>query len=115
MENQPQSRGGPLHWLAARSRRFWLTASAVALVLGYPLSLGPAIWLTSRGYFRESVVQTFFRPLLLSTAESESLSQAVEWWGSWGVPDDKAVTFFFETDEASIVFQFTRTGEGTRL
>ena len=115
MEDRPKKRGGPLHWLAARSRRFWIIASVVALVSGYPLSFGPAIWLTARGYFRESAVQSFYMPLLMSSAEAESLGNAVEWWGSLGVPDDKSVTFIFQTDEALVVFQFTRTGEGIPL
>ena len=54
-------------------------------------------------------------PLLMSSAEAESLGNAVEWWGSLGVPDDKSVTFMFHTDEAFVVFQFTRTGEGIPL
>jgi hypothetical protein len=90
---------------------FWATVAVVAAFVAYPLSIGPAIWLTARGYFRESTVQTFYMPVLWSAAQAESLESAVTWWGSLGVPDGKSVTFMFETDDALNVFQFTRTGE----
>ncbi|MBI3862446.1 MAG: hypothetical protein HY290_11175 [Planctomycetia bacterium] len=92
-----------------------MIAGVLALVSAYPLSFGPVIWLTARGYFRESAVLSFYRPFLLSVEQAESLESAVTWWGSLGVPDDKAVTFIFQTDEADHVFQFTRTGEGIPL
>jgi hypothetical protein len=115
MKDRPKKRRGPLLWLAARSRRFWIIASVVALLAGYPLSFGPAILLTARGHIRESTVQYLYMPFLLSAEEVESLESAVTWWGSLGVPDNKAVTFIFQTDDADHVFQFTRTGEGIPL
>jgi hypothetical protein len=91
-----------------------LVVMIVALV-GYPLSIGPAIWLTGRGYFRESTVQSLYMPVLLAAEQAEWLENAVTWWGTLGVPDGKSVDFIFETDEATHVFQFTRTGEGMPL
>jgi hypothetical protein len=90
---------------------FWLTVVVVTALLAYPLSLGPAIWLTARGYFRDSTVQSFYMPVLWSAVQAESLENVVTWWGSLGVPDGKGVNCIFETDEATIVFEFTRTGE----
>jgi hypothetical protein len=92
---------------------FWATVVVVvvALIL-YPLSLGPAIWLTARGYFRESTVQSFYMPFLVPAEYVELLESGVTWWGSLGVPDNKAVTFIYETWDGDCVFQFTRTGEG---
>src|SRR5262249_9750022 len=90
---------------------FWATLVVVVVLLAYPLSLGPAIWLAARGCFRDSTVQSFYMPVLWSAVQAESLDAAITWWGSLGVPDGKAVTFIFETDEATVVFQFTRTGE----
>jgi len=94
---------------------FWATVVVVAALIGYPASFGPAIWLTARGCFRTSTVQPFYRPILWSAAQAESLEDALVWWGSLGVPDGKAVNLEFETDEALNVFQFTRTGEGLPL
>ena len=82
---------------------------------GYPLSFGPAIWLTARGCLTESAVQSFYMPILLTAAQSESFESVITWWGTLGVPDGKAVTFMFETEEAFCVFEFTRTGEGSHL
>ncbi|HEY3966875.1 MAG TPA: hypothetical protein VGM05_20100 [Planctomycetaceae bacterium] len=111
MNHRSTKQGGPLYWLKHRSRRFWMIAVAVVLLAAYPFSFGPAIWLTARGYFSEGAVQDFYMPFLLSIEQAESLESAVTWWGSLGVPDNKAVTFIFQTDEADHVFQFTRTGE----
>jgi len=94
---------------------FWATVAVVVALIGYPLSLGPAVWLTARGYFRDSAVQSFYMPVLWSVAQAEVLEDAVVWWGSLGVPDGKAVDMMFETDEALVVFQFTRTGEAIPL
>jgi len=44
MGKRPTKRRGPLLWLAARSRRFWLIASIVLPVL-YVASFGPVCWL----------------------------------------------------------------------
>ena len=90
---------------------FWATAVVVVGLLLYPLSLGPAIWLTARGYLRQSAVQAFYMPALLSAELAEPLENVVTWWGSLGVPDGKAVNMILDADDASHVFQFTRTGE----
>src|SRR5215475_8318253 len=87
---------------------FWATVMVVVALIGYPVSLGPAIWLTARGCFRDSAVQSCYMPVLWSAAHAESLEEVVVWWGSLGVPDGKAVDMMFETDEALVVFQFTR-------
>jgi hypothetical protein len=49
-------------------------------------------------------------PFLLSVGRVESLLSAVTWCTSLGVPDDKAVTFIFRTDDVDYVFQFTQIG-----
>jgi hypothetical protein len=95
---------------------FWATVvMVVAVLVAYPLSIGPAVWLTARGHFRESTVQSIYMPVLWTASQAEWLDNAVTWWGSLHVPDGKAVNFIFETDEATIVFQFTRTGEAIPL
>jgi hypothetical protein len=94
---------------------FWITVALVAVLVGYPLSFGPAIWLTARGYFRESAVQSFYMPILWSAAQAELLEDGLVWWGTLGVPDGEDVIFMFETDDALNVFEFTRTGKGMHL
>jgi hypothetical protein len=94
---------------------FWATVVVLVALVGYPVSFGPAVWLTARGYFRDSTVQSFYLPILWSAAQAESLESAVTWWGTLGVPDGESVTLELETDEAFNVFQFTRTGKWLRL
>jgi hypothetical protein len=94
---------------------FWATVALAVVLMGYPLSFGPAIWLAARGYFRESAVQSFYMPILWSAAQAELLEDGLVWWGTLGVPDGECVTFMFETDDALNVFQFTRTGKGMHL
>ena len=97
------------------SAALWITVALLAVLVGYPLSIGPAIWLTARDYFRESTVQSFYMPVLWSAAQAELLEDGLVWWGTLGVPDGEDVTFMLETDEALSVFEFTRTGKGMHL
>jgi hypothetical protein len=83
---------------------FWITIALVAVLVGYPLSFGPAAWLTGRGYFRESTISWVYWPILWSTSYFEPLEYAVDWWGSLCVPDGKTVTLEIETDETYKVF-----------
>jgi hypothetical protein len=83
---------------------FWATAVLVVVLL-YPISFGPACWLTARGYVRESTVNSFYWPVLWSAAQATPLENAVVWWGSLWVPDGELFNLMIETDEALSVFQ----------
>ena len=87
---------------------FWATVVVVVALVAYPLSFGPVVWLTGRGYFRESTVSSVYRPVLWSTAHVESLGPGVDWWASLFLPDDQSVTLQIQTDEASYTFWFAR-------
>jgi len=83
---------------------FWTVLLGVML-LGYPLSIGPAVWLTGHRYFRDSTVSSFYWPVLWSAAQAIPLENALDWWGSLWVPDGELVNLMIETDEALSVFQ----------
>src|ERR1700681_3130996 len=85
---------------------FWITVALVVALVGYPLSFGPAVWLTTRGYVGEATVNSFYWPVLWSAAHVPPLENAVDWWASLGIPDGELVTLEIETDEALVVFQF---------
>jgi len=85
---------------------FWIIVALVAMLVLYPLSIGPAVWLTARSYFRESTVNSFYWPVLWSAAQAAPLEDSVGWWGSLGIPDGEMVTLEIETDETLAVFQF---------
>lgn len=84
--------------------------AVVAGLLAYPLSFGPAVWLTSRGYFRESMITSVYMPVLWSAGQAPPLEDALVWWGSLGVSEEEGVTLMFETDEADYIFQFGAGG-----
>ena len=41
---------------------FWATVTLVVVLVGYPLSLGPVIWLASRGYLPMRVWESYCWP-----------------------------------------------------
>jgi hypothetical protein len=70
---------------------FWATVVVVAVLVGYPLSFGPACWLTDRGVIDAAHSGRLYRPILrLCTDQSGiprsgKLSAAVRWYGLLGV------------------------------
>jgi hypothetical protein len=84
----------------------WIAVALVMVLLAYPLSFGPAVWLTARRYCRTSTVESLYRPVLWSAAQGPSLENAVVWWGSPGVPDGALVYLEIETDDALVVLEF---------
>ena len=59
-------------WLTVRlvnrrkrlGRRTWITVAAVAVLVGYPLSFGPACWITSRANLSQNLVNVAYQPIL---------------------------------------------------
>jgi hypothetical protein len=92
---------------------FWATVAVALALVAYPLSFGPAVWLTARRYFRPSTVQSVYWPVLWPAAHVPALEKAVVWWGSLGVPSGKWVYLEIETDEALVVFEFPDSSEST--
>ena len=93
MSEPERKRGGPLLWLADRSRRFWIIAAAM-LPVAYVASFGPAVWLASRGQVDKSTVIRVCQPLIwLAVVGPAPIRKVVHWWGSLGVPSGKQITF----------------------
>lgn len=44
---------------------FWITVTLVAVLVGYPLSFGPACWAMDRIGTRSDLAEVIYRPLLL--------------------------------------------------
>jgi hypothetical protein len=101
-------------WLGVRivnRHERWAKRLAVALVVavlvGYPLSIGPAVWLTARSWFSNTTVAAFYLPVLWSAQHApSSLGTAVGWWGSLGVPDGEWVYLIINLDDSTVVFEF---------
>ncbi len=43
---------------------FWTTVVAVVVLVAYPLSIGPAFWITSRTGFGGDAVSVLYQPVL---------------------------------------------------
>jgi hypothetical protein len=66
---------------------FWVTVAVVVglVVLGYPLSVGPANWLMRHGMFPEwthSTLGTLYQPLNLACDNSEIFANVMRWYVS---------------------------------
>ena len=60
---------------------FWATV-IVAVVLAYPLSFGPACWLTNQGFIDGAKSGPLYRPILrLCVQKSGRVSDALRWYG----------------------------------
>jgi hypothetical protein len=88
--NEPKKRRGPILWLAERSWRFW-TVVAIALVLLYPLSSGPAATIIlNYGPINEEpllsdwsahVITNLYKPLRLIAGRPSQTNQLRRaWW-----------------------------------
>ncbi len=73
---------------------FWVSI-ALLLLLAYPLSLGPVVWLDSQGMFSEAArrwIEVLYSPLLF-LFENENIpllpqlfESYVDWWDDLGLP-----------------------------
>jgi len=68
---------------------FWATV-VVVVVLAYPLSLGPACWVSSRMNAGESTVSSVYRPLTLGMSKSERIAAAIDWYSALDSANDWA-------------------------
>jgi hypothetical protein len=67
---------------------FWITVALVAVLVGYPLSIGPACWISSRAQAGESLVSTVYRPLRWGMKQSEQIASAINWYSKLGSAND---------------------------
>ena len=65
------------------SAAFWATVVLVVLLVGYPLSMGPACWLSSRTSVGASMVSVAYRPLLW-LARAERIAVTIGWYSELG-------------------------------
>ena len=71
---------------------FWITVALVAVLLGYPLSFGPACWISSRSGTGVSVVNSAYQPMLGLAFDGPGVIQRGTLWygqlladGGWTV------------------------------
>ena len=60
---------------------FWATVLVVVVLVAYPLTFGPACWLTHRGYVNSTTSGRLYRPILgLCVQKQTRLSAALRWY-----------------------------------
>ncbi len=62
----------------------WAIAASVLLVFGYPISVGPAIWLCNKGYVPYETVNAYECPLeWVIDHVPEPLAEILKWSYRW--------------------------------
>jgi hypothetical protein len=67
---------------------FWATVVLVAVLVGYPLSFGPACWAVHKGVMSERILTTLYRPLVSEalhgvdpkSPDATKTGAALLWW-----------------------------------
>src|SRR5262245_2006101 len=61
---------------------FWATVVVVAMLVGYPLSFGPACWIAWRASHSAPVIATIYSPLVRAGFRGPApVRRALWWWG----------------------------------
>jgi hypothetical protein len=55
----------------------WITVALVAVLVGYPLSFGPACWLIEDHYLSPGLVARIYRPLLQVVKREQALPESM--------------------------------------
>jgi hypothetical protein len=64
------------------SAGFWIAVTLVAVLVGYPLSFGPACWISSRSGIGVSVVNSAYPPMLgLAFDGPDVIQRGTLWYG----------------------------------
>jgi len=50
---------------------FWITVALVVVLVVYPLSFGPACWLTAKGVVPVEAIETAYRPVVFAMLSPE--------------------------------------------
>jgi hypothetical protein len=72
---------------------FWATVVVVVVLVAYPLSFGPACWLTYSGILRHRTIARVYWPLLLARIKAQyPVRYSVHWYGSIGMPERAGIS-----------------------
>jgi hypothetical protein len=67
---------------------FWATVVVVVALLAYPLSFGPACWISSRTGMGVYKLPTLYRPILYAMSCSRRAANLCRWYAEVGAPSD---------------------------
>jgi hypothetical protein len=77
----------------------WIWAAIVFVLLGYPLSYGPVLWLANKGYLPvavKEIVAAAYIPLFTLIDKTDTIS-LFEWYGSLWVEQKPEIIYDNET------------------
>jgi len=67
---------------------FWITVALLAVLVGYPLSIGPACWISSRTRVGVRLIPTIYRPItwacLPEGRVDNPIGAALDWYAGLG-------------------------------
>ena len=87
---------------------FWTVVALFAVLVGYPLSFGPACWIISRMHSRIPVAELIYRPVIWAWINSPSpIQKAGIWYASLAAQD---TVWAGELDNGKPVLFFIRRG-----
>ena len=62
--------------------------AVVVMLAAYPLSFGPACWISSRAGFGPTRIPVVYRPITLAMSSSNSISGLLQWYAKVGAVND---------------------------
>jgi hypothetical protein len=78
---------------------FWITVALVAVLVGYPLSFGPACWIVSRMPEDPECFRHFYLPIAwLQWTDRPIIGNAVGWYGELLMSPEREVIVYATSD-----------------
>jgi hypothetical protein len=59
---------------------FWAVVVVVVMLVVYPLSIGPACWISSRTSIGATAASVIYQPMMWVTSRSERAEQVLSWY-----------------------------------
>jgi hypothetical protein len=84
---------------------FWATVVVVVVLIAYPLSIGPACWISSRANLGTYEVMDVYSPLLtlaMSTDSKTVVNRVIWWYTEVGAAEDWEWDPIWEDDASGI-------------
>jgi hypothetical protein len=79
---------------------FWITVALVAVLVGYPLSVGPACWISYWTGFGGKAIAIAYGPIGSLLAGDSTAADTVQWYAQLGVPAN--VKFQWSSDVSPV-------------
>src|SRR5438552_515212 len=75
---------------------FWITLALVAVLVGYPLSFGPACWITLDGWIGHHRLKSVYRPIARAATRGPAWRTAPLLWYASRFGDERETYWFLK-------------------